>query len=200
MRRCLETERSFLGKSLSVSTSQLPVSRFQPDPVKPGPLGLRYTIIDHRGKRVLIANVTWADRFAHAPSATRFLPQVSFSISTIGLLVLVITGTFAMQEAASRLAVTLTPHSSASKTAIQLLGLFGPLIFISLLLVGGIFFSASKIWIPAVARYWLSIGQCASCRYDLANVEPAPDTCVVCPECGAAWKISRADPSELHRS
>lgn len=171
-----------------------PTSRFQPEPVKPGPLGLHYTIFDHRGKRVPIPTVTWAERFAHAPSATRFLPQVSLSISTIGLLALVITGTFAMQEAASRLAVTFTPHSSATKTAIQLLGLFGPLLVIGLLLVAGIFFSASKIWIPAVARYWLSIGQCASCRYDLANIEPAPDACTVCPECGAAWKITPPNP------
>ncbi|MBS0190508.1 MAG: hypothetical protein JSR52_05100 [Planctomycetes bacterium] len=191
----METERPVFGKSFSVSESQRPISCFQSDPVKPGPIGLHYTIFDHRGIRVPIANVSWAERLAHAPSASRFLPKFSLSFSTIGLLVLVVTGTFAMQEAASRLAITFSPNSAASKTAIQLFGLFGPLLFVLLLIFGGVVFSASRIWIPAVARHWLSIGQCASCRYDLTNAEPAMDECLVCPECGAAWKLRRAQVS-----
>jgi len=174
-----------------VSKPQQPIPGFQPDLVKPGPIGLRYTILDHRGGRRPLASATWAERAAHAPNASRFLPKLSMSVSTIGLLVLVVTATFAMQDAGSRLATTVSPGSSAAKIAIQLLGLFGPLLFIILLILLGLFFSASRIWMPAVARYWLSIGQCASCRYDIASVEPAQDACVVCPECGAAWKLGR---------
>ena len=173
-----------------MSESQLPIPGFQPDFVKPGPIGLRYTILDHRGARRPLANATWTERAAHAPNASRFLPKLSMSVSTIGLLVLVVTATFAMQDAGSRLATTVLPGSSFAKTAIQLLGLFGPLLIIILLILLGLFFSASRIWMPAVARYWLSIGQCASCKYDITSVEPEQDGCVVCPECGAAWKLT----------
>jgi predicted RNA-binding Zn-ribbon protein involved in translation (DUF1610 family) len=179
-----------------VSESQLPIPGFQPDLVKPGPIGLRYTILDHRGARRPLATATWTERAAHAPNASRFLPKLSMSVSTIGLLVLVVTATFAMQDAGSRLATTISPGSSVAKTAIQLLGLFGPLLIIILLILLGLFFSASRIWMPAVARHWLSIGQCASCRYDIAEIEPEVDACVVCPECGAAWKISRASQTK----
>jgi len=173
------------------------IPKFEPIAVKPGPIGLRYTILDHRGARRPLASATWTERAAHAPNASRFLPKLSMSVSTIGLLVLVITATFAMQDAGSRLATTVAPGSSAAKTAIQLLGLFGPLLTVILLILLGLFFSASRIWMPAVARYWLSIGQCASCRYDIASVEPAQDRCVVCPECGAAWKIIRDSKTSL---
>ncbi|MBX3388864.1 MAG: hypothetical protein KF691_05360 [Phycisphaeraceae bacterium] len=174
-----------------MSETRAPASRFLPDPVKPGPFGLRYTVLDHRGMRRPLASATWAERVAHAPNAGRFLPKFPMSASTIGLILLVVAATFAMQDAGSRLAATFSPGSSVAKTAIQLLGLFGPLLFTVVLLLAGLVFSASRIWMPAVARYWLSIGQCASCRYDLARVEPAPDEYVVCPECGAAWRISR---------
>lgn len=143
---------------------------FQSDPIKSGPLGLRYTILDLRKKRVTIPSVTWAERFPHAPSAGRFLPQGSLGTSTVGLLVMVVTGTFAIQDAGSRLVTTFAPTSSAFRIAIQLFGLFGPL---------------------------LLIGQCASCRCDFANVEPAPDECIVCPECGAAWKIRPVDANPV---
>lgn len=33
---------------------------------------------------------------------------------------------------------------------------------------------------------------CPSCRYDLAGLSPEGDGCVVCPECGAAWKVGNA--------
>lgn len=192
MRRRMETERPDIRKSFRVSEPRTPISRFLPEPVKPGPFGLRYTILDHRGTRRSLAHATWAERVEHAPGAGRFLPTFSMSVSTIGLLLLVVTATFALQDAGSRLAATFSPSSSVAKTAIQLLGLLGPLLITVALLLAGLVFSASRIWMPAVARYWLSTGQCASCRYELARVEPASDGCVVCPECGAAWKIRHA--------
>ncbi|GJM19999.1 MAG: hypothetical protein DHS20C14_22120 [Phycisphaeraceae bacterium] len=30
---------------------------------------------------------------------------------------------------------------------------------------------------------------CPACTYDLAGLEPAPDGCTVCPECGGAWRM-----------
>jgi hypothetical protein len=33
-------------------------------------------------------------------------------------------------------------------------------------------------------------GLCAKCGYDLDGLAAAPDGCTVCPECGAAWRLS----------
>jgi hypothetical protein len=33
-----------------------------------------------------------------------------------------------------------------------------------------------------------AIGRCPSCGYELAQLPIEPDGCVVCPECGAAWR------------
>lgn len=174
-----------------MSEPRTPISRFEPDPVQPGPFGLRYTILDHRGIRRPLAGATWVERAKHAPSASRFLPKVSFGLSTIGLFVLVMIGTFAMQEAGARMAAAFGRGARGANFAIQVLGHFGPLLIIGILLLLGLVFSASHIWMPAVARYWLSIGQCASCRYDISKVEPGADGCVTCPECGGAWRINR---------
>lgn len=35
-------------------------------------------------------------------------------------------------------------------------------------------------------------GRCGGCGYDLAEVDEEPDGCRVCPECGTAWRRSRA--------
>lgn len=43
-----------------------------------------------------------------------------------------------------------------------------------------------------IARDWIRAGYCASCGQDLTGVAPADDDCVVCPECGAAWRRSSA--------
>lgn len=191
MRCRVEIELHDLGRSPRVSEPRTPISRFEPDPVQPGPFGLRYTILDHRGIRRPLAGATWVERAKHAPSASRFLPKVSFGLSTIGLFVLVMIGTFAMQEAGARMAAAFGRGARGANFAIQVLGHFGPLLIIGILLLLGLVFSASHIWMPAVARYWLSIGQCASCRYDISKVEPGADGCVTCPECGGAWRINR---------
>ena len=34
-------------------------------------------------------------------------------------------------------------------------------------------------------------GRCGSCGYDLAKLPVAVDSCTICPECGAAWKLHR---------
>lgn len=39
---------------------------------------------------------------------------------------------------------------------------------------------------------WLSMGLCASCGYDIAEIEPEQDGCRVCPECEGAWKLDEA--------
>jgi hypothetical protein len=36
--------------------------------------------------------------------------------------------------------------------------------------------------------FYASIGRCASCGYDLTRLPIESDGCIVCPECGAAWR------------
>ncbi|MFO0861538.1 MAG: hypothetical protein U0570_13370 [Phycisphaerales bacterium] len=170
-------------------------SIFRPRPVKPGPFGLHYTILDHRGKQKPMASATWAERMRHGTGASRFLPRLSFSVSSLGLATLVVAGTFAIQEAGSRVASTFGRASEHAHLLVKVIGLFGPLIVIGFLLLAGILFSATRIWIPAIAQYWLSLGECPSCRYGLASIEPEADGCTVCPECGGAWELNRnAEP------
>ena len=40
-----------------------------------------------------------------------------------------------------------------------------------------------------LARGFLAIRCCASCGYSLLGLDPEPDGCTVCPECGSAWKF-----------
>jgi len=67
---------------------------------------------------------------------------------------------------------------------------------VSLLLALGI-----RQFAPLVARYYRvgsaaelrrayrSVNRCASCGYALAGLAPKTDRCVVCPECGSAWRV-----------
>lgn len=50
-------------------------------------------------------------------------------------------------------------------------------------------------WSVARARAQLSryLAHCAGCWYPLSGVPQQEDECVVCPECGAAWRVQAAD-------
>lgn len=41
---------------------------------------------------------------------------------------------------------------------------------------------------PASQGLYLELGRCAQCAYRLSDLKPEADGCVVCPECGAAWR------------
>lgn len=45
-----------------------------------------------------------------------------------------------------------------------------------------------------VIRAWLAAHRCPSCRYSLFGLEPDPYGLLVCPECAAAWNLSRLHP------
>lgn len=44
---------------------------------------------------------------------------------------------------------------------------------------------------PQLAASFVAEGICGSCAYPLAGLSAVDDGCVVCPECGAAWRASR---------
>ncbi|MFG0284931.1 MAG: hypothetical protein ACF8R7_10960 [Phycisphaerales bacterium JB039] len=46
---------------------------------------------------------------------------------------------------------------------------------------------ASRALVRAAGRACLEAGLCATCGYNTVAIEPEPDGCVICPECGAAW-------------
>ncbi|MCL4742688.1 MAG: hypothetical protein KJZ54_10850 [Phycisphaerales bacterium] len=56
-------------------------------------------------------------------------------------------------------------------------------------------FVARRLLASEIARFIVGAGACASCDYPLAGVPEAPDGCVVCPECGAAWRRDERGPS-----
>lgn len=43
------------------------------------------------------------------------------------------------------------------------------------------------------ARQSRLVRVCPACEYSLESSAPEPDGCTVCPECGAAWKLSSPD-------
>jgi predicted RNA-binding Zn-ribbon protein involved in translation (DUF1610 family) len=51
---------------------------------------------------------------------------------------------------------------------------------------------------PDLVRIAVEDGVCAACGYNLYALASEPDGCIVCPECGAAWRadrIRRAEPT-----
>ncbi len=50
-----------------------------------------------------------------------------------------------------------------------------------------------------LVEVYLSTGRCASCGYMLAGLAMEGDGCVVCPECGAAWRAERIGVEESDR-
>jgi hypothetical protein len=41
----------------------------------------------------------------------------------------------------------------------------------------------------AVAAAHAAAGVCHACAYDITGIRPGRDRCVVCPECGHAWRL-----------
>lgn len=39
-----------------------------------------------------------------------------------------------------------------------------------------------RLWLDACRR-------CPACEYDMAGLDPEPDNCLECPECGGAWRL-----------
>jgi hypothetical protein len=56
---------------------------------------------------------------------------------------------------------------------------------IASLIVGKLILPVTKS--PTQGLY-LDLGRCPQCAYRLSDLKPEPDGCVVCPECGAAWR------------
>ncbi len=42
-------------------------------------------------------------------------------------------------------------------------------------------------------RALLRSGLCPSCAYKLDDITPEPDGCIICPECGGAWRLRSKD-------
>jgi hypothetical protein len=45
--------------------------------------------------------------------------------------------------------------------------------------------------VAVVRRRLIATGRCPACGYGMAGLAPETDRCCVCPECNAAWRLSR---------
>lgn len=77
--------------------------------------------------------------------------------------------------------------------ALRLMGVSWPMILVLwiVLLVVITQWQSKKRVRPFVAASMVTEGICGSCGYALAGLPVEADRCVVCPECGAAWRASR---------
>lgn len=73
---------------------------------------------------------------------------------------------------------------------------FSPVLSISLLIV----FSGLIAFSDGIEQHKdrlkntrLRENQCPACGYSLQELEPSADGCLVCPECGGAWRLARLD-------
>ena len=78
-------------------------------------------------------------------------------------------------------------------------GLVAVLLVLGLAVIGALLACGS--WIAnreayeRAARSMRHGSNCPQCWYDLAGHEHEADGCVVCPECGAAWRVAADGPS-----
>lgn len=78
------------------------------------------------------------------------------------------------------------PPSHRLSPAMFVLGLF-----LSLLLTARVlWWTTSKHVARTIATRIVHHRRCGSCVYDIRSTPEEPDGCTVCPECGAAWKLT----------
>lgn len=69
----------------------------------------------------------------------------------------------------------------------------GAPISLGLVFVGlAVLMHAMTLGMRARAAELLRMKECPSCRYHLDDLEPDPDGCTICPECGAAWRVGQS--------
>lgn len=66
----------------------------------------------------------------------------------------------------------------------------GILLGVPLLLVSMLVYRTLRGQAPLRAAVAVELGFCGGCGYRLTGLERAHDHCVVCPECGAAWRAT----------
>ncbi len=70
--------------------------------------------------------------------------------------------------------------------------------------LGHAFFLGTSIWYGSrmTARIrieaLLDEAICPSCRYPIAGIPTAEDGCIICPECGAAWRLPAHASGDQH--
>jgi len=86
-----------------------------------------------------------------------------------------------------------------------IVGNYGPSIFIFVILVLSFLELFVRRWYrrwrhrEVVLRALIAQDKCGSCGYKMLGLTPADDGCVVCPECGAAWRTDKRRHDEHPR-
>ncbi|MBY0112662.1 MAG: hypothetical protein K2Y21_07565 [Phycisphaerales bacterium] len=78
---------------------------------------------------------------------------------------------------------------STKISPIVFVGLMAPLV-VGVVQTFVIYKAARWLWAPIEAREMLRKCLCPHCRFSLVGISPDPDGCTVCPECGAAWRLT----------
>jgi hypothetical protein len=82
--------------------------------------------------------------------------------------------------------------SIAAQLSGTLLLVFGHVALISLLIAR----RPTSAMIEKVFAKRMNQGRCKACAFSLAGLNPEPDGCTLCPECGAAWRLPSADAAD----
>lgn len=182
-----------------------PVSSFHPNPVRPAPFNFfRTSILDHRGRRM-----PWRSKHNNdapgKPKSSRSKPERrepfskhDFRVSVFILvpLLLLLAAIQPFTRLASFAAKHLLPqyfgetHRDHNDTLIRIAIVVAFYWLAAALAWIAIWAWYHKMLIPELAHAMLRRGQCASCSYPIADLNPTPDGCTICPECGAAWKLN----------
>ena len=141
---------------------------------------------DDRGSLTLVRHTFWAmqptARDRHAMKAQPWMRKMS-----------VVTGIYGGFVGVSVFAVMNIVPSTLP---------FWQQVLASMLWASTLAFFFSRFSFHPMMRWWvqrrIDRSECGGCTFSLAGLNPEPDGCTVCPECGAAWRLPSADAADPH--
>ena len=148
--------------------------------------GRRWTTKDARGIRVPLKNPEWSPFPDHERERWKRLMKRMEGDELVGFVVAVPI------YAAVTLPVIWVINSSASLSSF-VAGLPW-LLQAAIAVLPGLYVARRCMKSPdaaAITREFIAVGMCPSCVYSLQGVPAAADGSTVCPECGAAWRMTR---------
>ena len=134
---------------------------------------LRWNRAVPRERRLAIGRAfhrtAWADR--------RYVAQTILAIGVVVVVIIVFVLSLLWATAANS-------NGTVLGFSVALGPLAAPVVLLAMLLVGRR--HVRRLFVPVMLEH----ACCPSCGYDLTGLTPEDDGCVVCPECGAAWRMT----------
>ena len=158
-------------------------------------LSLRPKLVDDRGARVSIATLRDARRIGvepeklpkpaeDDPALYRFSAMRYFSLGTI-LWIIVLFPTYRFLDWFFS----------------DVLGIYTWIAFVMIVIIMVPFWQVvtyfeDRALAKGLRRLFRYHAHCPSCLYGIRDIEPDPDGCTICPECGAAWRLPPHNETE----